>query len=131
MASTVTQNNALDNSVYDYTFHLIDPKKKDAKWALDYIKVLYPQLTSYFSSPYWNGRFDYATIRAYGRGQQPVQIYKDQFNPQGYAASRAGGSGAANDWTGMRWNIPNPIPKYKNIVTAGLKRYLLKYNVRR
>lgn len=104
----------------DYTFHLIDPKLKDEKWALDFIKSRYPQLTGFFSTPYWNSRQDFATIRAYGQGVQSATIYKKMFSPEGYAASKGAKTGV--DWTGMQWNIVSPMPKYKNIVSANLEK---------
>lgn len=117
----VKPNAGQDLTPFDYTFHLIDPKLKTKEWALDYIKTIYPQLTTLFGSASWNGRYDYATIRAYGQGQQPASIYKDMFNPQGYSASRAGGQ-TGQDYTGLRWNITSPAQKYKNIVLAELEK---------
>lgn len=119
MSKDISTNNLAVNS--DYTFHLIDPKQKTMEWALEFIKFRYPQLTSFFATPYWDGREDFATIRAYGQGNQPQSIYKKMFSPEGYMASQAGGKGNT-DWTGMRWNIVSPVPKYKNIVSAQMEK---------
>lgn len=122
----VERNMGEDLAPFDYTFHLIDPKLKTKEWALEYIKSIYPQMTTLFNSGMYGGAYDYATIRAYGQGKQPDSIYKSMFNPQGYAQSRAGATGAgnnsSNDFTGLRWNITSPAQKYKNIVLAELEK---------
>ena len=105
----------------DYTFHLIDPAKKDEKWALEFIKSRYPQLTGFFQTSAWNGRQDFATIRSYGQGCQDPNIYKKMFSPEGYMQSK-GAKGGSVDWTGMQWNIVSPMQKYKNIVSANLEK---------
>lgn len=107
--------------LYDFTFHLVNPEDKDEKWCLEYIKSRYPLWNNFFSTPFWNGRTDYATIRSYGRGQQSEMIYKQQFDPQGYMKSTAGGRPMI-DWAALSWNIVNPLPKYKNIILANLER---------
>lgn len=105
----------------DYTFHLIDPAKKEEKWALEFIKSRYQQLTGFFNTTAWSGRQDFATIRAYGQGRQDPEIYRKMFSPEGYMQSK-GGKGGSTDWTGMQWDISSPMQKYKNIVYANLEK---------
>ena len=93
----------LENKNYIETFHLIDPKKKDKRWA--------NKLMKYFATKYQVGMISmgrYAEIKRYAAGRQDPGKYLLQFDKK---------ATLAQGYAGIDFeNIISVIPKFREIV---------------
>ena len=95
-------------NVNDWKTHLIDPDKKDAVWGRQLFTVNKPNLRTAFASSGFIGTYslDFELIRQYANGNQPVELYKVQFDPQDKQAI----------YTGLNWDIAPIIPTLRSRV---------------
>src|SRR6185436_18672731 len=99
------------NYSYDinsFETHLIDPEKKDSKWGAEIFKQNRINLKNAFAGGGSIGSYniDFDLIRQYANGNQPIEIYRVQFDPQDKQAI----------YTGLNWNIAPIIPTLRSRV---------------
>lgn len=105
----------------EFPSHLIDPKLKDAKWVLAYIKAAYGQHrgnSGYFS----NGRkSDWIDARRYAQGNQNVTKYHK------WASRLKDAQGRTVSYLDLNWSIVSVIPKFRNVLLGYFSK--LQYSV--
>jgi len=105
----------------EFPSHLIDPKYKDSKWVLQYIKAAYSQHrgnSGYFS----NGRkSDWIDARRYAAGNQNVTKYHR------WASRLKDAQGRTVSYMDLNWSIVSVIPKFRNVLKGYFSK--LQYSV--
>lgn len=106
----------LPDSDYDGDFpsHLVDPKKKDDKWLLQYAKAAYARHRK--NQTLNTRRGDWIDARRYAQGNQSVTKY------QKWATRLKDAEGRPVSYMDLNWGIVSVIPKFRNI----LKGYFSK-----
>lgn len=106
---------------FEFPSHLIDPKNKDKKWCLQYIKATYQQHrgnAGYFS----NGRkADWIEARRYAAGNQNVIKYHK------WASRLTDAQGRVVSYLDLNWSIVSVIPKFRNVLKGYFSK--LQYSV--
>lgn len=105
----------------EFPSHLIDPKLKDKKWVLAYLKATYGQHrgnSGYFS----NGRkSDWIEARRYAQGNQNVTKYHK------WASRLKDAQGRTVSYMDLNWSIVSVIPKFRNVLLGYFSK--LQYTV--
>jgi hypothetical protein len=101
---------ASSTSGYTFPDQGIDPRLKDAKWILQFIKAMWgearhrlPATSLYF------GQNRYSEIRAYAMGRQPINQYKKLL---------VGEAQDDQSWATINWNPLALLPKYREIACS-------------
>lgn len=108
------------NQGAQFPSHLIDPKKKDKKWVLEYFKATYAQHranTGYFSN---ERKATWIDARRYAQGNQSVQKYNK------WASRLKDPQGRTVSYMDLNWEIVSVIPKFRDV----LKGYFSKLQFR-
>lgn len=93
--------------------HSINPKNKDEKWGLQYIKAAYEEFTTSKSPIFYNNRRRYEEIKKYVIGQQPIDKYKKAL---------LGDESADSSWANIDWT-PRPVAeKLRSIAISKLEQ---------
>ena len=122
---------------YPYT-NQPDPKKKGKTYCRKKAEAIYACIINNNAGIYMNDQNNFGFLRRYGKGEQPVDIYKDYFNAayettteqdaQTVSVDRAYGLPwfSADDkregWMNVLWNIVSYAPKIKNRLLSVFKK---------
>ncbi len=118
-SSMVNTLSSTNSSGYTYPSPIIDPKKKDSEYILQYTKAAYFDSRGYAPmNPLnsWNNK--YAEIKMYAMGKQSIENYKKQLLTD---------SQQDNSWLSIDWNPLALLPKYREIAISKLVQR--KYDV--
>lgn len=100
-------------NVYEWSIHLIDPKKKDAAWGLSIVQWYRPLCLPFSEAfyAYGGGAFNTDLIHQYATGTQSPDIYKAIFDPIEKKAA----------YMGVNFDmIPAVIPKFRQIMADNI-----------
>jgi len=108
MAITNTSGVKLDN--FGFPSSMVNPAEKGMEWCLQYMKSFHGEFSSGAGKILRYAQGDYDKYRAYARGRQPIDQYKQQLSTQ----RRKG----KNDqtWRNLDWNILPIVPTMVSIV---------------
>lgn len=105
----------------EFPSHLIDPAKKDKKWALQYFKAAYYQHKNnqgFFSN---EKKADWMEARKYAQGTQSVTKYHK------WASRLTDQSGNTVSYLDLNWKIVSPVPKFCDVLKGYFSK--LKYDI--
>lgn len=110
-------------NTFDWSLHMIDPKKKDMAWFLNIIEYNTATLYPYYNI--WRGNYSTNTnpemLRMYMDGNQPASIYKYMFNTQKQSTTEIGTG--IPDYVGIdRLKVLSVFPKYKKNIAGKLNK---------
>ena len=95
--------------------HLIDPREKDKKWVLKYLKAAYNEYNIGTHESFFNKAHKYNVISSYAHGSQPINKYKPMMGEE---------EKSDNTWLSINWE-PVPIfSKYRKQAIARLMKTL-------
>lgn len=95
-----------------YPSHTIDPRKKDYKWILQYVRAAYNDSRGYMLNGVLNtGSFKMSEIKMYSMGKQSVDKYKKLFSP---------GNSTNESWRAIDWTPPGFMCKFRDIAISKL-----------
>ncbi len=93
-----------------YPKHDIDPKLKNSKWILQYVKAAWNDSESHIPEGIWyRGRDRYDEIDSYVLGKQSIDKYKKQFSND---------DDADTTWTKIDWSVRPVVSKFRDIAIA-------------
>ncbi len=95
-------------SLSSWDTHLIDPSKKTAEWGYDFFITNKGTQRPAFGG--WYQNFDPLLIRQFAYGNQPIERYKVQFDPQDKESI----------YLGLNWGIAPVIPVLRQRLLAEL-----------
>jgi hypothetical protein len=106
-------------SSFPYPNHAVDPKKKDAKWCMQYAKAAYYDFTfAYPKGVLASNGGDYDKNRMYALGKQPNTQYKRWLGVD---------QQTNNTWLSIDWSIRSIISTYRDRTISRLMKE--DYNV--
>lgn len=97
----------------NFPSHLIDPKRKDKKWVLQYCKAAWSTFNRSSFGSFYDKRLKYAEIMDYAQGQQPVNKYKPLM-----------GIDERDDtsWLNINWDVLPIFNKFRRLALSRLKK---------
>ena len=98
--------------------HLIDPKRKDKEWILQYCKAVWTTFNKYSFGSFYDKRRKYAEIMDYAQGKQSINGYKPLM-----------GIDEKDDtsWLNINWDVLPIFPKFRRLAMSRLKK--MDFNV--
>lgn len=98
---------------YEYPSHLIDPKQKDKKWILKYIKAAYHEFIRSGYESFYNNRNNYHIIKSYAEGRQSINKYKPLMGEH---------EDATTSHLNIDWSVLPILRKYRNLAISKLSK---------
>jgi len=113
MSNTTDKTSIASLNIYDWKTHAIDPSKKTAEWGAD-LFLSSRNLMRPIYGGWYNGQnsYDATLIRQFAEGNQPIERYKVDFDPQDKQAM----------YMGMNWDIAPIIPQIRQRILADLNK---------
>jgi hypothetical protein len=103
----------MKSSKQEYPSHLIDPKQKDKKWILKYIKAAYNEFIRSGYESFYNNRNNYHIIKSYAEGRQSINKYKPLMGEH---------EDATTSHLNIDWSILPILRKYRNMAISKLSK---------
>jgi len=100
-----------------YPMHDIDPKHKDKKWILQFVKAFYFDYFNRKGSLFYNNRSDYNTSLKYAMGQQDIEQYK----------LMVGCDDTQQSFVAANWDILPIVPKFVEVTVGNMQKH--EFNV--
>lgn len=104
--------------MHTFPDHLVDPKKKDREWILQYCRAAWDQNGSGTHMSYISQVGKYQTLRDYAQGKQSVSNYRRMLGSA---------EGHNDEWLKISWEPLAILPVFLERALARLKKY--EYNV--
>lgn len=103
----------IQSSEYQYPDPLIDPKKKDKAFILQYGKAMYYSYRRSGFNLFYNARVEYKNLMRYAQGNQSINQYKKRLGTI---------DNQDQSWLNLDWQVLNLCTKYVNIVQDKLHK---------
>jgi len=109
----------MSTSQHPFPSHNIDPRKKDRKWVLDFVKACWSDFTMNVpKSMFFHAAPKYSNVRRYAMGQQSVNKYKPMLKVE-EVNNKA--------WMNIDWSVLPILPKFRRSILSKLNK--VDYNI--
>ena len=102
-----------------YPSHLIDPRSKDKKWVLQYLKAAWGEYKSFGWNSLYGARLKYGKIKNYVQGKQPIDKYKESMNIS---------SSDNTSYLNIDWSIVPILSKFRTTAISRVNK--VDHNIR-
>lgn len=106
-----------------------EDEKNLPQYSLEYVKAIYNRYLNDKCGVRYNDASEFDLRRSYGRGSQPVEIYKQFLNGDD-GVPIIGSSNVApieqkgrKGWDNIQWDIVSPLPRIKTIIKGYLDQF--------
>ena len=107
-----------------------EAEKNTPKYSLDYTRAIYNRYLNDKCAIRYNDSDRFDLLRNYGRGSQPVEIYKSFLNSENGQPSTSNDTATANSfqsgrkgYNNIQWDVVSPIPKIRTIIKGYLDQF--------
>jgi hypothetical protein len=118
---------ALGTGEYNFPSRDVEEDVKNGdKYNLDYCRAIYHRYRGNKCGVRFHDTDNFEIARAYGRGDQPVSIYKNPEDEPGITDNTTditGGLKSKKGWENIMWDIVSPMPRIKTIVKGYLDQF--------
>lgn len=98
------------SGAFSFPDHLIDPEKKDKNWHKECAEAIYSEYLRDQTATHFSTRENFSEFRAYGKGRQRVDDYKDRLAVDKKSSQKRKG------YMNVDWSVVPIILKYKQVI---------------